>query len=94
MSEYRVDTYELTDPPLRGWSYRVYQPDVPMGPVWCYCATQADAERIARALRLLDTMERPKDDPALCPAGHGSQCCGDHAACRAVLTLDYTEPQP
>jgi hypothetical protein len=27
----------------------------------------------------------PGDDPALCPAGHFTQCCRDHAACRRTL---------
>lgn len=36
---------------------------------------------------LLDTLPPPvgQDDPAGCPAGHGDQCCRDHAACRKAL---------
>jgi hypothetical protein len=35
---------------------------------------------------LVERVEREgQDDPAGCPAGHGEQCCRDHAACLAVL---------
>lgn len=30
------------------------------------------------------------DDPDKCPAGHGSQCCGYHDACRSALAAEET----
>lgn len=42
---------------IPGLVCRVYNDDAPMGPVLCYCHDQADAERIARALSLLDQHE-------------------------------------
>jgi hypothetical protein len=51
----------------------------------------AKDEAIGELLGLLPR----EDDPAGCPAGHGSQCCRNHAACRAALADgDPFEPAP
>lgn len=63
--------------------WRVQQTDGDATVKLAYCFTQTDAERIARALRLLDTMEQDEFTAA------------QHRAMRLqVLDATTTEPQP
>lgn len=79
MSEYRVETVRRPRPE--------FGPGITKdGDVVAWCPTKNQAEYVARALAVLTAMEREQDDPALCPAGHGPQCCRNHAACEAALS--------
>ena len=46
---------------------------------------EAEVRELRETVGELLVLVGGNDDPAGCPAGHGSQCCRNHAACRRAL---------